>query len=86
MGSAIRRAEQGHPGRDSGEGDSTGGPEPERYNKGAWPILIIEAGDSESLGELYNDMRWWFSASDHQVKIVLLAKFDHTRPVIILEV
>lgn len=30
-------------------------------------------------------MRWWFSASDHQVKIVLLAKLEETRGKIILE-
>ncbi|KAK4148562.1 hypothetical protein C8A00DRAFT_19625 [Chaetomidium leptoderma] len=35
--------------------------------------------------ELRNDMRWWFSASDHQVQIVLLAKFEHTSRAIILE-
>ncbi|KAK3359306.1 hypothetical protein B0T25DRAFT_93891 [Lasiosphaeria hispida] len=85
IGIATRRAEQGHPGGDGGEGDSTGGPKPERGNKGAWPTLVIESGDSESLGELHNDMRWWFSTSDHQVKIVLLAKYDDTRSVIILE-
>lgn len=30
-------------------------------------------------------MRWWFNASEHQVKIVLLAKFDHSHNQIILE-
>jgi hypothetical protein len=30
-------------------------------------------------------MRWWFSASDHKVKIVILAKFNHSRREIILE-
>lgn len=30
-------------------------------------------------------MRWWFSTSDHQVQIVLLAKFERTRWAIILE-
>lgn len=30
-------------------------------------------------------MRWWFSASDHQVNIVLLAKFDHSNQRIIIE-
>jgi len=37
------------------------------------------------LGELHNDMRWWFSASEHQVQIVVLAKFDYTRRAIVLE-
>jgi hypothetical protein len=56
---------------------------PQRESGGAWPTLVIEAGHSETLGELRNDMRWWFSASDHQVKIVLLAKFNNNQ--IILE-
>lgn len=30
-------------------------------------------------------MRWWFSASDHQVKIVLLTKFGHLHQRIIIE-
>lgn len=30
-------------------------------------------------------MRWWFSASDHKVKIVLLAKFERSHGAIILE-
>lgn len=30
-------------------------------------------------------MRWWFSASDHLVKIVLLTKFDHRNQTIIIE-
>ncbi len=46
---------------------------------------MIEAGDSESLAGLRHDMRWWFSTSDHQVRIVLLAKFERTRCAIILE-
>jgi len=85
IGTATCRAQQGHPGGDGGEGDSTGGPRPERVWKGAWPTLVIEAGDSESLAGLRHDMRWWFSTSDHQVRIVLLAKFEHTRCAIILE-
>ncbi|KAK4106818.1 hypothetical protein N658DRAFT_512552 [Parathielavia hyrcaniae] len=85
MGAATRRA-QGHPGGDSAEGDSTGGPMPERGGKGAWPTLVIEVGDSQSMAGLRRDsMRWWFSTSDHQVKIVLLAKFERTRGAIILE-
>jgi hypothetical protein len=30
-------------------------------------------------------MRWWFSASDHEVNIVLLAKLDHLHQRIIIE-
>ena len=76
---------QGHPGGDGGEGDSSGGPKPARNYKGAWPTLVIEAGDSESLSALRDDMRWWFSASDHQVNIVLLTKFDRPNQRIIIE-
>jgi hypothetical protein len=65
------------------EGDSAGGPRPEREKLGAWPTLVFEAGYSESLDELHNDMNWWFRESYHQVKIVVLAKFDH--PTILLE-
>ncbi len=65
------------------EGDSTGGPKPERAKKGAWPTLVIEAGYSESLDQLHCDKNWWFRESQHQVKIVVLAKFDH--PISLLE-
>lgn len=74
-----------HPGGDGGEGDSTGGPMPERKRPGDWPTLVIEAGHSESLNQLRNDMRWWFMASNHDVKIVILAKFDRGESRIILE-
>ncbi|KAK0720047.1 hypothetical protein B0H67DRAFT_574917, partial [Lasiosphaeris hirsuta] len=49
-----------HPGGDNGEGDSTGGLRPECEGAGKWPTLVIETGDSEILGELHNDIRWWF--------------------------
>jgi hypothetical protein len=79
-GSATYSAQQGHSGRRCKEGDSTGGP---RATKGGWPTLVVEAGISETLGELRLDMRQWFSVSTHEVKIVLLVKFDGTE--IILE-
>ncbi|KAF3766233.1 hypothetical protein M406DRAFT_222325, partial [Cryphonectria parasitica EP155] len=69
----------------AGEGDSTGGPKPERAAKGAWPTLVIEAGNSEPWQHLRSDMEWWFSASDHDVKIVLLVKFDPRRQELVLE-
>ena len=86
IGATTLRAQgQGHPTGDEGEGDSTGGPRPERSSEGCWPTLVIEAGVSQSLGALRNDMRWWFSASDHQVQIILLAKFERPQSAIILE-
>ncbi|KAK3359144.1 hypothetical protein B0T25DRAFT_532079 [Lasiosphaeria hispida] len=50
-----------------------------------WPTLMIEAGDSVSLRALRMDMEWWFRASNHQVKIVLLAKLDRHGRKITLE-
>lgn len=71
--------------RGSGEGDSSGGPKPQRQYGNQWPTLIIEAGYSQTLQGLRRVMRWWFSASDHAVKIVLLIKMDIARQEIILE-
>lgn len=75
IGSAIHSAQQGQIGK---EGDSAGGPKPERAATGAWPTLVIEAGFSQTSGRLRLTMRRWFSMSNHEVKIVLLAKFDGT--------
>ena len=83
---------QGHPSGDGanrdgdgGEPDSSGNPRLQRRGMDAWPTLIIEAGDSSTLADLLRDMRWWFSASDHQVKIVLLVKLDRPGRRILLE-
>ncbi|SPN97171.1 uncharacterized protein DNG_00687 [Cephalotrichum gorgonifer] len=70
-------------GGDQGEGDSTGGPKPERAND--WPTIVIEAGVSETLDQLREDMRWWFAASGHRVKIVLLVKLIPSERTITLE-
>ncbi|KAK0719696.1 hypothetical protein B0H67DRAFT_599372 [Lasiosphaeris hirsuta] len=78
IGTATRPAQQGYSGRSSKEGDSTGGPEPQRAAEGAWPTFVIEAGFSQSLGKLHVAMKRWFSMSNHEVKIVLLAKFNGT--------
>lgn len=75
----------GHPGDSAGESDSAGGPKPERASAGSWPTLVVEAGYSEPLNELRRDMHWWFSASNHQVKIVLLVKFKRTNRKILIE-
>ncbi|KAK3343761.1 hypothetical protein B0T25DRAFT_615061 [Lasiosphaeria hispida] len=79
IGSETFLAQQGHSGRSSKEGDSTGGPKPERAAKGAWPTLVIEAGVSQTLGQLHISMQRLFSMSNHEVKIVVLAKFDGTK-------
>jgi hypothetical protein len=70
---------------DMGEADSTGRPRFTRRGHDSWPTLVIESGVSDSLQALRDDMRWWFSASDHQVKIVILVKLDVTERHIILE-
>ncbi|KAK3935211.1 hypothetical protein QBC46DRAFT_272236, partial [Diplogelasinospora grovesii] len=49
------------------------------------PTLVIEAGNSQTLEQLRVDMRWWFGPSNHQVKIVLLAKLDRNQGQIVLE-
>lgn len=84
IGSATFRP-LGHPDGDGGEADSSGGPYPQRGGREDWPTLIIEAGDSETLPDLHKDMKWWFSASDHQVKIVILAKIERSQGRIIVE-
>ncbi|KAK0701779.1 hypothetical protein B0T26DRAFT_530007 [Lasiosphaeria miniovina] len=85
MGSKIVRGQGDRHGGDGAEADSSGGPMPGRELEVDWPTLLVEAGDSETLAELRNNMKWWFSASDNQVKIVLLAKFDRVQDHIILE-
>ncbi|CAH0044151.1 unnamed protein product [Clonostachys solani] len=72
LGGGGATYKQRHGGTSSGEGDSTGRPfEPEDRD---WPTLVIEAGYSQSLEALRREMKWWFSESNHQVKIVLLVK------------
>lgn len=84
IGSTTLRP-RGHPGGDGGEGDSSGGPKPARLSEDSWPTLVIEAGVSEPLSELRMDMRWWFAASAHEVKTVLLSKLDRSNQCIIIE-
>jgi len=76
MGSSTYSAQVHSGSSNSKEGDSTRGPKPERAAKGAWPTLVIESGVSQTLGQLRICMRRWFSMSNHEVKIVMLTKFD----------
>ncbi|KAK0724871.1 hypothetical protein B0H67DRAFT_569018, partial [Lasiosphaeris hirsuta] len=69
---------RGYTRRRGKESDSSGGPKPERASRSAWPTLVIEAGVSQTLAQLRIGMWQWFSMSNHEVKIVLLAKFDGT--------
>lgn len=68
-----------------GEGDSSGGPISQRVRSQDWPTLVIVAGVSQSLSQLRADMRWWFAASNHDVKIVLLTKFNRQQSKIVIE-
>lgn len=85
IGAPTYRILQGQFKGDVGEADSSGGPRPERKSGDAWPALVVEAGISQSLEGLRRKAEWWFAASNHQVHIVLLAKFEHRRRSIILE-
>lgn len=71
--------------RSSKEGDVTGGPTAQRGDGNSWPTLVIESGYSQSFNQLRQSMHWWFSASNHQVKIVVLAKLNPETQQIILE-
>ncbi|KAK1760707.1 hypothetical protein QBC47DRAFT_355870 [Echria macrotheca] len=72
MGSRTLAAPQGLK-----EGDSTGGPSPQRSR--GWPTLVIEAvngtGIFETMGQSEASMRQWFSVSNHEVKVVVIAEF-----------
>lgn len=68
-----------------GEGDSGGGPNPERRDPHTFPTLVIEAGYSQSLRSLRQKARFWFDISNHDIKIVILAKLYRNRGIIILE-
>lgn len=75
----------GNGGGSSGEPDSSGGPRPERRGRGLFPTLVIEAGCTRSLEIMQAKAKWWFKISNHDVKIVLLAKFYPRRQVIVVE-
>lgn len=57
----------------SGEGDSSGLPK-SRAGTSTWPTLVIEAGYSQTLASLRAKANWWFPASGHLMKVVLLVK------------
>ncbi|KAL7909776.1 hypothetical protein GGI35DRAFT_493548 [Trichoderma velutinum] len=75
----------GSGGGSSGEPDSSGGLWPERRGPGAFPTLVIEAGCTRSLSIMQAKARWWFKISNHDVKIVLLAKLYPGRQMVVVE-
>ncbi|KAK4141890.1 uncharacterized protein C8A04DRAFT_38796 [Dichotomopilus funicola] len=66
------------------EPDKAGKPIPERPEDG-WPTLVIEAGYSQSMASLRATMEWWFRASNHEVKIVLLIKVNQIQQSLVIE-
>ncbi|KAI5865618.1 hypothetical protein GGS23DRAFT_560041 [Durotheca rogersii] len=74
------------PNGDAGEGDSTGVPIIRaRAGSQPWPTLVIESGFSQSLASLRTKMRWWFSASGHEVKIVVLINLCRAQRKMVVE-
>jgi hypothetical protein len=73
-------------GQSSKEPDSGGFPGGRDTSGGdaAWPALVIECGMSQSMASLHASMRWWFWASEHRVKVVLLLKlYQQTRTMVL---
>jgi hypothetical protein len=66
------------------EGDSCRAPS-SRIAGRRWPVLVIEAGYSQTMTELRSKARTWFRASDFDVKIVILVKMAIRDGVIVLE-
>ncbi|KJR84181.1 uncharacterized protein SPSK_09660 [Sporothrix schenckii 1099-18] len=60
----------------SGEGDSSGGPSSRRdpHDDAFWPTLVIEAGVSQTLPWLRIKAKWWLTASNFHMKVVVLVK------------
>ncbi|KAL1887913.1 hypothetical protein Sste5346_009917 [Sporothrix stenoceras] len=62
----------------SGQADSGGSPIA-HWGGGTgnnWPTLVIEAGVTQMFPSLRAKMVWWFAASSHRVKIVILMKLQ----------
>ena len=66
------------------EGDSSRSLNP-RTTPNRWPVLIIEAGYSQTIQQLRMRARAWFLSSNFEVKIVVLAKMLVSERRIVLE-
>ena len=66
------------------EGDSSLSPDP-RTTPNTWPVLVIEAGYSQTMQQLRMRARAWFLASNFEVKLVVLAKMLVSERRIVLE-
>jgi hypothetical protein len=60
-----------HGSSSSKEGDSTYKPRC-RTGRDDWPVLVFEAGVSETLGNLRADAQWWLNSSGGEVKIAIV--------------
>ncbi|RFU72511.1 dead deah box dna helicase [Trichoderma arundinaceum] len=69
----------------SGEGDSTGLPSSTRSPSDGWPTFVIECGYSQTIALLIAKAHWWFTASNYEVKIVLLLKLNKSKESIHIE-
>lgn len=59
------------------EADAGGCPSDARPGCDCWPTVLVHAGYGHSLEMLRHAMRWSFSASQHEVKVMLLASWEN---------
>lgn len=69
----------------SGQGDSILKPLSRRPTGHEWPTVVFEAGQSQNMAHLRQKGNWWFHASNHAVRIVILAKMHRQGSRIVLE-
>jgi hypothetical protein len=77
-GAATMKSEN-RPQRSQKEGDSTFLNRLIRQGNDAWPSLVIEAGNTESLPRLRSDAKWWIESSRGAVRIVVVIKVNRPR-------
>lgn len=78
-----RRSSGGGGGGGGKQPDASGGPRPER--SGSYPTIVFEGGYSQTLTSMRLKARQYFADSDHDIKIVILAKLIPTQRKIIIE-
>lgn len=74
-----------HRHRSSAEGDTAGFPVAGLAVSNSWPTLVVLSHTSPAVESLYAAVRWWFAASEHYVKIVLVERWDGERRRIVVE-
>ena len=63
------------------EADTSFKPVSLRPSKDAWPTLVIEAADSQSLPEVQQEAKLWFEESGGKVKIVIIIQLISARTI-----